>query len=89
MYLSLGVFSTTMTSSIQSNSQKVVKIFTGTIFYKGKYINVRFDCYTDKIEPKELYECIDINSTEVLPYSVVGENISNIQFVNSRKYKKD
>lgn len=78
-----------MTSSIQRNSKKVVKIFQGIIFHKGQNINVRFDCYTDEINPTELYECIDINSIEGLPYSIVGKNIKNIEFVNSREYKDD
>ena len=78
-----------MTASIQRNSQKVVNIFTGTISHKGKYINVRFDCYTDEVNPLEFYECIDIHSTEGLPYSIIGKNIQNKKFLHSREYKDD
>lgn len=78
-----------MTATFQRDSKKVVNIFTGTIFHRGKYINIRFDCYTDEVEPLELYECIDINSTEGLPYSIIGDNIENKTFSHSREYKDD
>jgi hypothetical protein len=78
-----------MTATFQRDSKKVVKIFTGTIFHRGQCINVRFDCYTDEVEPLELYECIDINSIEGLPYSMIGDNIQNKTFSHSREYKDD
>ena len=78
-----------MTATFQRDSKKVVKIFTGTIFHKDKYIDVRFDCYTDEVEPLELYECININSIEGLPYSMIGKNIQNKTFSYSREYKDD
>jgi hypothetical protein len=78
-----------MTATSQRDSKKVVKIFTGTILHRGQRINVRFDCYTDEVEPLELYECIDINSIEGLPYSIIGDNIKNKTFSHSREYKDD
>ena len=83
MYLSLGVFSTTMTSSIQRNSQKVVKIFQGTIIDRGVNIRVLFNCYTDNIQPDEKYQCVDLRSVEDgVRYTIAGKNISNTELID-------
>lgn len=77
-----------MTVSATSDSS-TVSIFKGTIKHHSIKINVRFDCYTQKVEPDELYDCIDLNVQEGLPYSVTGKNISNIILINTRPYKTD
>ncbi|MGA1050140.1 MAG: hypothetical protein ACO3TG_01475 [Minisyncoccia bacterium] len=77
-----------MTVSATSDSS-IVRIFTGTIKHRSIEINVRFDCYTKKVEPNELYDCIDLNVQEGLPYSVIGKNISNIRLINIRSYRTD
>ncbi len=78
------------------SAQCLVYIYKGTIFLKdkkneGKLIEIegRFDCYTPEVDPNELYEFIDKNNPDSLPYSVVGRNICDPELVSSRPYHDD
>lgn len=68
------------------NSIRFIFIYRGNVLVKGELRRVRFDSWVRRVDPYQIYQCIDLISYAI--YEVMGANILDYVLYNMRPLTK-